>query len=392
MVLKIQLNGKKQTITGVGTPPVVFIDGVKKKLPKGITFINGQKKVLWDVNSLKIDYISGIYNVLNDTAVNAIFADTKKIILSNMRGVQSYNVYTVDIQNKSTPKLLSKVALGDVSCYSPIDSTDDTMVYYAVSGESKGQQLNVNVATGEITASNVYNNASGRWGNSTGGLIGTNMWLGASNYIDEVGLIAYTNNVRGDLVYKLRSGSTSLGGASLPNYAKLSSTSYLVCTGGLNTTKSISVVNADGLEQRVLDVYYENMLVDTDKILCAGSSGIRIMNKQYETLYDRSVGTGRRGYVLGKIRDYFYFLDAPVPAKDVSDLNVYLHICNATDGSLFETVQLDLIAKASTQTYGKDLIHTIPVISKTGCLSFVFYPSVVAGSESETKLVLIQGY
>ena len=46
MSLKVFINGVSKNLTPVGKPPVTFVNGVKKVLTKGVTFINGEKVVL----------------------------------------------------------------------------------------------------------------------------------------------------------------------------------------------------------------------------------------------------------------------------------------------------------------------------------------------------------
>lgn len=388
MPLKIQLNGKKQQLTGPGRPLVVFANGQKHVSAKGITFINGVKKVLWSANDLRIDYIPNIYNVCGTALLNAVWASNNKIILSSTTG--GYGIWRVNVENKSAPVLESNVDLGCITCFSPVDSTTSNMVYYAVAGTQKAQQININPITAEITASNVVNLSSTYWGNFTGGLLGTNIWLGRST--GKSGAV-YANTTRIGYIYSI---GTGIVGAPNPLFAKRDDSSYLVCkyrnlsTGGV--ISALCVVTATDITERVQDVVYEQILVDTDNnnIVCAGRDGFAIYNQNFDNVVSvASTSSYRNYYLLGRIRDYYYVVSSP-RSRNESDQNVYLYVYDL-NGTLF-TQQILNLQTQFTASNSADLIHTVPHISQTGALAFVFYPSSSNGYNTQTQLVLVQGY
>lgn len=386
MPLKIQLNGQMQQLTGPGRPLVVFANGQKHVSTKGITFINGVKKVLWSANDLRIDYIPNIYNVCGATALNAVWASNNKIILSSNQ-TNGYGIWRVNVENKSAPVLESNVDLGRITCFSPVDSTSSNLVYYAVAGTQKAQQININPKTAEITASNVVNLSSTTWGNLTGGLIGTNVWLGIRT-VSSVSWV-YINTTRGDIVWQ--TGTGVVNDAS-PTMAKRDETSYLMCTNNTNGL-GLSVLTASDITQRVQGVLYEQILVDTENnnnIVCAGSDGFAIYNQNFDNVASvASTSTYRTYYLLGKIRDYYYVVSAPT-SRNETDQSVYLYVYD-TNGTLFTQQTLNLQTQF-VASHSADLIHTVPNISQTGALAFVFYPSSSNGYDTQTQLVLVQGY
>lgn len=390
MPLKIQLNGQTQQLTGPGRPLVVFANGQKYVSTKGITFINGVKKVLWSANDLRIDYIPNIYNVCGTTMLNAVWASNNKIILSSNQ-TNGYGIWRVNVENKSAPALESNVDLGRITCFSPVDSTASNMVYYAVAGTQKAQQININPITAEITASNVVNFSSTNWGNFTGGLLGTNIWLGRTP--GKSGAV-YANTTRIGYIYSI---GTGIAGAPVPLFAKRDETSYLACkytnlsTGGV--ISALCVVTATEIIERVQDVVYEQILVDTENnnnIVCAGRDGFAIYTQNFDNIVSvASTSSYRSYYLLGRIRDYYYVVSSP-RSRNESDQNVYLYVYDL-NGTLFTQQILNLQTQfVASNSY--DLIRNVPNISQTGALAFVFYPSSSNGYDAQTQLVLVQGY
>ena len=384
MTLKVRINGQMQQITGPGNYPVTFINGQKKKLVKGVTFINGAKKVLWSANDLRIDYIPNIYNVCGTAALNAVWASNNKIILSS-KYANAYGIWRVNVENKSAPVLESNVDLGRITCFSPVDSTASNLVYYAVAGTQKAQQININPTTAEITASNVVNLSSTTWGKLDGGLIGTDIWLGCGNG-NPSWLYANTTSIG-----IVRSVGTGVVGAANPLMAKRDATSYLMCT--MSASRGLSVLTASDIEQRVPDVMYEQILVDPENnnnIVCAGRDGFAIYNQNFDNVASvPSTSMNRNYHLLGKIRDYYYVVSAP-RSRSETDQSVYLYVYD-TNGTLFTQQTLNLQTQFSNSSVGY-LIRTVPNISQTGALAFVFYPSPASGYDAQAQLVLVQGY
>lgn len=384
MTLKVRINGQMRQITGAGNKPVVFINGTKKKLFKGVTFINGEKKVLWSANDLRIDYIPNIYNVCGTAALNAVWASNNKIILSS-KYANAYGIWRVNVENKSAPVLETNVDLGRITCFSPVDSTASNMVYYAVAGTQKAQQININPTTAEITASNVVNLSSTTWGKSDGGLIGTDIWLGRGSG-NPSSLYANTTSIG-----IVRQTGTGVTGSPEPKMAKRDATSYLMCT--MNRSSGLSVLTASDITQRVQDIVYEQILVDPENnnnIVCAGRDGFAIYNQNFDNVASvPSTSTSRNYHLLGKIRDYYYVVSAPRSRRE-TDQSVYLYVYD-TNGTLFTQQTLNLQAQFPNSTVGY-LICTVPNISQTGALAFVFYPSSSNGYDAQAQLVLVQGY
>lgn len=393
MTLKVRINGQMKQITGAGNSPVTFINGAKKKLVKGVTFINGQKKVLWDTKDLKIDIIDGVYDLFNGSA-NVIWASNNKVILS---AVSPYgwtlNISRWNIENKSNPIVENTVALGSVVGFSSIDTTSTNMVYYAVSGTQSAQQININPNTAEITASNPVSMTDTYWGQTSGGLIGNSDWLGYCSNTNTSWHIRLNSTLVAGFGYRMPAGTTASGSINIGNMAKRDATSYLLHTvsgtvGDIN--HSVSIVDSTGIRGGVNDANFCDILVDPDysRIACCGDDGFARYDMSFTRITYSAPANNDQSYrLLGRIRDYYYVV--VINTESTGGLQrPKLNIYDASNGSLLESRDLNL--SFSNYDYDGPEVYTIPHISQTGALGFVWSPGGKAAQSQ--KLVIIQGY
>ena len=391
MTLKVRINGQMRQITGPGNSPVTFVNGAKKKLVKGVTFINGAKKVLWNSQDLKIDIISDVYNLFGREA-RVIWASNNKVILSTKDPYsRTLSISRWNIENKSNPIVENTVALGSVVGYSSIDTTDGNMVYYAVSGEQSAQQININPDTAEITASNPLSFSSQLFGKLTGGLLGNSDWLGVRGLSSGHAWNVYLNTTLVDSFSYLTSGAIVSGGTYIGLATKRDTTSYLLHTlgGSLdNLEHYLSVMNSSGIAVGVNNANYDDILVDTgnnNNIVLCGRAGFGLYSSDFTKIAEDVITVNNTAYyLLGRIRDYYYVIQAPYH-KAAPDKKIYLRIYN-TVGELFEVRQLSLPEFEDAVT---EPILTVPHISQTGALGFWFG---APGGTDQDCVVVIQGY
>lgn len=381
MPLKIQLNGQKQQLTGPGKPLVVFANGQKKLATKGVTFIHGVKQVLWSANELHVDYVPNIYNLTSTTYIQLFWTSNNTAFLTTERNANFTSVYKLDISNKTAPILLSQVDLGRIVGFSAIDSTPDNMVYYAAVSSQKVQQINVNPTTATINATNPLTLSEGAYGTVSGGLLGTNSWLGVFNLGATRGQLRLNTEIVGTWGWT-PSGSVS-GSYPLTYMYKKNATSFLVPTFDQNQNY-VSEATATGLQTRITGVDFNVAMTDPENnnIICAGTSGFAIYAPDYSLIAQtENTENYTMYYLLGKIRDYYYVVQSPISGK-ATDKNLYLKVYG-TDGTLFTQQVLDLQAQLDSR-YSSHLVRCVPHISQTGALGFVFYP--------DSSLVIINGY
>lgn len=392
MTLKVRINGQMKQITGPGNSPVTFINGTKKKLVKGVTFINGAKKVLWDAKDVKIDIIDGVYDLFNDTA-KVVWASNNKVILSTESPYsRTLNISRWNIENKSNPIVENTVALGSVVGFSSIDTTNTNMVYYAVSGTQSAQQININPNTAEITASNPVSMTGTYWGQTSGGLIGNSDWLGYRSNTNRSWQIRLNSTLIANFGYTV--SGTASGGINIGNMAKRDATSYLLHTvsGTLaDINHSVSIVDSTGIIGGVNDANFCDILVDPeyDHIVCCGDDGYIVYDMTFKRINYATPSAGRTYRLLGRIRDYYYVL---VQNKNSSGglTHPIINIYNASNARYEDFRILDL--NFNNYDYDGPEVQTIPHISQTGALGFVWRPGGLKEDRASQKLVIIQGY
>lgn len=395
MPLKIQLNGQMQQLTGPGRPLVVFANGQKHVSTKGITFINGVKKVLWETKDVKIDIIDGVYDLFNGST-NVIWASNNKVILSTSNPyARTLNISRWNIENKSNPIVENTVALGSVVGFSSIDTTNTNMVYYAVSGTQSAQQININPNTAEITASNPVSMTDTYWGQTSGGLIGNSDWLGYRINTNTSWHIRLNSTIIDSFGYSIPSGTAVSGSIDLGNMAKRDATSYLLHTvsgTAPNINHSLSIVDSTGIIGGVNDANFRDILVDPEygHIVCCGDDGYIVYDMTFKRInYSTPSNSGCTYRLLGRIGDYYYVL---IQNKNSSGglSQPLINIYNASNGSCADFRVLDL--NFTNYDYDGPEVYTIPHISQTGALGFMWKPGGRNEDHYSRKLVIIQGY
>ena len=382
MALKTFINGSMVNLTPVGKPPVTFVNGAKKRLVKGVTFINGEKVVLWDTNRLQIDYIDTA-SINNATQVGTAFFANKDYVAYNY----NYMVTRLNVQNLGAVTVDAQVSIGDVLGFSSVDSTSSTAVYYArnlVGSSTTFNQLNVGVVDGGIVASNSQS-------------LNTNLNVRALGYL---GAWINSNGLGNTLTYRyiwVRSGDTNLynyqavtTSGSLSGYiagetafTKLDSETLvgrLQLYGGDTT---IGEFTTNGYTAKSSPVGYRDFLTDGNTIACAGD-GFGLYTRNISGLYTEishtSNITNHYERLIGKCRNYYYTVAYPTVVGGI----FYLHIWNA-NGVLVETLELSNLSYSSSEALSDQHLSSVfvPQLSQTGYLCF---------RGEKNKIVRIQCY
>ena len=382
-MLKTFINGSSVNLTPVGKPPVTFINGSKKKLVKGVTFINGNKVVLWDSQELQINYID--LQSVSGADFNSpvgFFANRNRVIYSSNNYVNRLNT-----SNFGAVTLDARVEMGAVMGFSSVDSDSNTAVYYACNRGSSSRtfnQLNVVLSTGEVTASNSQS-LNGTWNVNATGYIGG--WLNANS----VGNVARSVNIRrGDTYlygYQALTSSGSLSGyfTGCPNFTKIDSTTmvgrYQVYSSGVTTTQ-IGEFTTSGVTDKG-GMSGTEFLVDGDTVVVGGAGlGIytRNISGNYVMVVEVSSLANHYERLVGKCRGYYYTVCEPANSNGTGDDAKYF--LRVFDGS---GVVVDTVELTGLSTYVNSVQNIlVPQLSQTGYL--------VYGNLANKKLVVIQCY
>lgn len=377
-MLKTFINGNSVNLTPVGKPPVTFVNGAKKSLVKGITFINGEKVILWDSNKLQINYIdlTSVSGADRDFPIGC-FANVDKVIYSS-----GNNVNRLNTGNFANVTLDAQVSMGSVLGFSSVDSTDSTAVYYACNSSSSNRtfnQLNIGVGTGEVIASNSQS-YTGTWNVRTAGYMGK--WINA-NITGNPPSNRYIWVKDGDATlynYQALRTSGSLSGyyPGCPNFTKIDANTLVGRlqiyggTTGIGEFTDSGYVAKGGLE-------YVDFLTDGNTVACAGNGfGLYTRNTSgnYVVIKENSGVSGHTDRLVGKCRGNYYVIAVP---DSSGDSGYYLRVFDGS-GDLVETIELTGLS-GFLSPYASVVV---PQLSKTGYLVF--------GCSACKKLVVIQCY
>lgn len=155
MAVKTFINGQSKTITSGFNMPFTFINGEKKRLIKGITFINGVKKVLWDNAGVSYDLITATDSGGSNWFLEAV--GEKWLFGSQLSS--SGNALLWDITNISSPNLKQSVAWGSGWQINTYQSTNEQYVFYNRNGSTL-KKMTIVPSTGVMTVAETYNSAS----------------------------------------------------------------------------------------------------------------------------------------------------------------------------------------------------------------------------------------
>lgn len=389
MVLKVQIDGGKKTLTGPGRVPVTFIDGEKRILIKGVTFINGEKKVLWDSHRLGIDYISNLFPLLGYVPTGVCAGKDKVLVTGN-----NALISRLDISNISNPILETSVANGFVTSYSQIDSvgTDNLTFYGRVKTtgvkEPTYNELVVNPSTMTVEVKSTYIFTYSYTLSSVPAPVkmGSSWW---SLSTDTTAQMFVDSNQK---YYFSQYTSNALNKIN-SNLIKIDDEK---CIGiyWSNTIKGIGTYTPTEVSPLVTNKNYINLLVcQNGNLLTAGPSGIGLYNSNGDALSLLSAKTGYNYSVIGQIGKFYYVIEEPAPSKSPKS-GVTLYILDLT-GTVYDTLPLTLTVTTSPNTninpYGTHIL-TVPHISKSGYLTFYWVSDSVSYPGNNDKLVRIEGY
>lgn len=340
MALKVRINGQMQQITGPGNKPVVFINGVKKKLVKGVTFINGEKRLLWGQTGIIVDVIdyakAGILTNINITPVwasnNYVWANTGKAW------------YKISVSNISNPSIAQSVSWGAEASYSDPDS-GSTSVFYSVSNDDVGgiggkshtyRKISIGAdGAGAVTSSANYQTDSSASFHSVG--LMSNGWFG-SMYNPP-----YYH-------YWVLNGQLGQRATEHAEYLVKFNNSLLLYLAGVNIW-SVNSTNQAESAIYAAPGRINDLLVDGDSIIVDSAAGIvKTTAGAADWTYESD-----NSRLIGKILNYYVIIDSGA-VKILSD----------TTGAVEQEYEIPEIAT------GNSSLRILPTVSQTGYLAFSY--------------------
>lgn len=411
MALKVQINGVKKTIADSHNIPYTFVNGEKKRLVKGITFINGVKKVIWNADDLQIDYIYGTSNLFN-TYGKVVYVTNNKLILNS-----GNRVARLDISNPDKPQLEQNVEMGFVCGYSMPDSTASTMVFYSyfpVARDGTGlttgyrQQININIDDCGVVGSNYAKLTSTAVVNLVGSWLLNGNWLdcistGSGSTTDFTKQMTFNYGGTSKYSYYYTKNGPYAGTPVIDPF--LAKRSGGACLGTAPTSASgnnIVSYDSNNMITRVKNVDFASIMVESDgSFVGAGVSGFGIYNADYSQKVLVPAGTNRACRLIGRIRNYYYVAEGPMTST-AADQSIKLKTFTR-DGVLFNERILDglpafswAVGAGAPNTNFLLFSFCIPYVSPNDYLAFTYQPGQdLVGTPSayrQAVIVRILGY
>lgn len=348
---------------------VTFVGGVKKHIPKGITFIDGVKKVLWQVGQLEFNSwtfaeLQYPYSTTVNTRFRVLEANENKVVYNVERYTNRANV-----TNISAPYNENSVDYGAVT-YRYADTDNTKAMFEANKRDSSGSTVRtitltineIDVAREDlaVTSSQIEQSSVVQ---STGG--GTSVSGGSVSYIDnmlrmgetykEVQIVSGSGKYIIQKTFRVGAGATTVceisangySGTAKPtvwSYAKYNDrylyigTQYQSTSGGDFIYRLVRVDMTNGAVSTLLN----NLTSPVNAIMVDGSYLIvSTENKLYKM---GTAGSISKTYtsantlptLIGKCGDYYYVTTTR------TDDYMNIEVVDASTFTLFETKQLDV--------------------------------------------------
>ena len=362
MTLKIHINGTSKKLV---TPLRTFVNGNLKRLSKGFTFVNGEKKQLWGntrTQFFSIPFGGGFDNDILYIDDNYMYTyGTTFANITNTQGgsavVSEKNCLCVySISNPSSATRVSWVQWGTNPIFSPAESDSDNYIFYITNGSTRNK-VNVN-NTGTPSVVTTYSGQSGMlWCVPLAN--GKNLW-------------ARRAASQGSYDYYIGYNSTNV----LKVY-ETRTTNPVWDNGNLVVSGTGTIVQASsnsGSNQITNNTYVTSRMMDGDYVVVAGYNTGKIAKYNLannSTVWEHLVDSDRRVDIIGEGNGHYYVVDKPVDFN-ATDTNVYLRIYDADDGQELESSIIDYRTESDAKIIGW---KTTPVKAVNGVLPMRWYNS-----------------
>lgn len=386
MALKAYLNGSMKRITK--HQMVTFIGGVKKRIPKGVTFVNGQKVVLWQVgnfefNSWTFTELQCPVTTSYSTIYNALEVNDTKIVYNIEK-----NIIRANISNVSSPYNENSVQYGLITYRQP--KSNSTNTYYDsnvrttenINGTKYVLTCNeIDIALSDLSITATQTERSTKTPTSTPVVIQSGYYTGLINVGGNYGMVRIYDNITQFIIYKnfsLNSQTTvatiNLYGYSVSNVSN-SFKGYVVYDGRYlllpcfykatsDSDKVYSLKRIDLSNGNVITLIdnattpITGILIDGTNILVTVGSQMKKINISGTELTTAYTSPNDLPTIVGKYGNYYY-LTTTRAETDADYMNIEI-----VDESDFTSGEVKQTNVKMIETL------TMPYISENGYICF----------------------
>lgn len=415
MALKVWVNGSMKKLTRHRM--VTFVGGTKKKLVKGITFINGEKKILWQIGEVVFNsWLIPNLQYPNATTVGSdicgLEADENKVVykvdkyicranVENISspyndGVNSYGVITyrkpqtetgksnfeaneIVFSNGRKTKTLNQNKIDVAQSNLGITSSQEYTNSYTASSVIVVPATFQYYISGLINVGNGYGECR-VYGDSGKYVVAKNILANGSTNVANINAYGYSNNSKPKVwCYAVYNNRYLLFGAS---YQSVSGGSYAY------SLKKVDLSNgtvSELLSNKTLPI--TSILIEGSNILVTYENKMVKMNIS-GTVSATYTSSNDMPTLVGKCGDFYYLTSTRVE-DNANKLNI-------------EIVEYNNFASGEVKQQNINMVETLcfPYISETGYLCFAtksyttfsgYVPAAIGGSGRQSSANQLNG-
>ena len=385
MALKTFISGSKKNLSRRGNAPTTFVSGTKTELVKGVTFVNGEKVVLWD-SSL----------VLTMDVIRLVGTDMKPLWVNDATfyctgGTNSIREY--DITDPENASISNSLQYGNsYVMVAPTEEVDNN-VFYVTKSTSDRLPSNQTVYSlvinkvqisddGTLTipeANTVYGSRTSRpkgyyeRGSKVNGSWQVISFDTPNSINPSAGMWVSLGTT---LAYTVGIGSSySVGEYSYDShFVKYDDTGVLGTKTNTDVKSSVFLFGNSNVSTFTsgLSGAYNSIMRDDTRVV-VGTSATSSLHGSFEIIGvggEYGIATNKRVYKLvGKIGDEYVVMDVPYDTNS-SDQECYLKLFTTT-GLLYKTATLPTISGITDMPQAWRNTSVCPIISRTGYLGAI---------------------
>ena len=373
MALKVKLSSGMREIDTFVHKPVTFIDGQKKILDVGVTFVNGVKKYLWGKDGVPVDYIK-----VDGQRCGDVISIGDNWMITAMSPITRFNISNLD-----NPVVDQSVDWGTVRGYSGFQSGGSAIIF----STTKGNKLSITPSTGAMSVAASYAVPSSSSYEVIPSVCITNSYncgIISKTSLQSVAVPNYDWYWNGTMKYRTGSTNNKLTWNNTP-VIQIDTDSFLI---NMTQTGSNGVYLATPSAINRVGAIMNDLIMLDGSYICGVANSSSTSTASTFILYDRGTRAAVRTYThdnateklvfLGRIGDNYYFVVCPKDANATSGVKIIL----LNKDTFAKTLEQDVESDPFEENGGKVTFwytfsgvnnFNLPTVSNTGFLNYSTY-------------------